>query len=230
MKNTIIFLIAVLLLTSCILSSDAECAKGVCIDVGFKGRIQEWGPATVVITVQSDHDISGVKVSLNPFPGMKIIRSLSAPEGAELISQSERNCVWQFDALGNVEYTITAEVEISPPIYTVIEEGDTAQYDIQASTQFPGIDFLVNQYSMHLDHLGREIKSGKTYGAEAPAYEPKTTITIMPGETTVNEPTPITPTPDPYLIATPSTVNYPVPPATAPETSPTEMVEPAAYP
>jgi hypothetical protein len=217
MKIKIIFLIAVLLLTSCSPGSEAECAKGVCIDVGFKGRIQEWGPATVVITVQSDHDVSEMGVSLFTLPGIKILRSLSAPEGAKLAFQDDRLYNWQFDALEDVEYTITAEVEIVPPSNTVIEEGDTAKYDIQGATYFPGVDILRKQHSVYLDHLGRETEPGKT-------------ITIMPWATDVIEPTPITPTPDPYMSATPTEISYPAPPAAAPEITTTEKAEPTAYP
>lgn len=227
MKKKIALLI-IILLVSCSPGSNAECLKGVCIDVEFKGRIQEWGAATAVITVQSDHDISGLVVGVFLLSGMKIIRPLSAPEGSEIIFQDDKLYNWQFNALADIEYTITAEVEIFPPPFPPMEEGDIATYDIQAMAHFPGVDILRKQHSIYLNYLGREVEPGKDYGAEAPAYEPKTTYTIMPGATDVIEPTPITPTPNPNITPTPTEVSYPAPVESL--SSPTERGEPTAYP
>jgi hypothetical protein len=225
-KTAIILIICILLLVACSPGGNGACEKGVCIDVGFRGRIQEWGTTTTLITITTDHDISGMKVSLLLFPNMSVIRSLSAPDGAEIIFQDERNLTWQFNVFADEEYTITAEIEILPPKYSVMTESDTAKYEIQASTQFPGVDFLPINYGFYLNYLGQEVEPGERYGAEGPAYILTEAITVMPGPTGVIEPTAITPTPR----ITPSATIDSYPPPVESMFSSTEEALPTGYP
>lgn len=208
-KNILVLLVGILVFSACGSGGKGSCEKGVCIDVGFRGRIQEWGTTTTLITITTDHDISGMKVSLLLFPNMIVIRSLSAPDGTEILFQDERNLTWQFNVFADEEYTITAEIEILPPKYSVMTESDTAKYEIQASTQFPGVDFLPINYGFYLNYLGQEVEPGERYGAESPAYILTDAITVMPGPTSVIEPTPITPTP--RITPTATIDSYPPP-------------------
>jgi len=226
-KIIMVLLVGILLFSACNPSSNGKCEKGVCIDVSFKERIQGWGTATVVITIESDHDITGMGVSLSlTATNMKIIRSVSIPDETELLFQDEKLYSWQFDAMKDIEYTITAEVEVLPPKYTVMQEDDTVVYDIQARVHFPEIDVLRTNYDLYLNYLGQEVEPGEKYGAEGPAYILTEAITVMPGPTGVIEPTVITPTPR----ITPSATIDSYPPPVESMLSSTEEAQPTGYP
>ena len=225
-KIIILFLVGILVFSACDLQKKGACAEGVCIDVGFRGRIQEWGTAIAVITIESDHDINGLGVSLSLVgSNMKIIRSISTPRGAELLFQEDKLYNWQFDALADEIYTITAEIEILPPKYSVMQEGDTAYYDIRASVYFPEIDVLGTTYNLYLNYLGQEVEPGN-HGAEEPVRNSTQVFTIMPTPTDSIEPTPITPTPQ----ITPSATIDSYPPPVESMFSSTEEALPTGYP
>jgi len=228
MKKSFVFLLlSVLIIAACSPGSSQACAEGVCIDVGFRGRVQEWGTAIVVINIESDHDINGVGISLTLIgSGMKIIRSVSSPAGTELLYQDEKSYDWQFDAMKDIEYTITAEIEVLPPKYTVMQEGDTAYYDIQANAFFPEIDILVTSYNLNLNYLGQEVDPGENHGAEEQVRNSTQVFTVMPTPTNTIEPTPITPTPR----ITPSATNDSYPPPVESMFSSTEEALPTGYP
>jgi hypothetical protein len=195
-KIIMVLLVGILVFSACSPGGNGACEKGVCIDVGFRGRIQGWGTAITVITIESDHDINGVEISLTIIASnIKIIRSVSTPEGTELLFQEDKLYQWQFDALANKIYTITAEIDISPSKYAVMEEGDIALYQIQANASCLDFDNLAKSHGVYLNYLGQEVEPGENHGAEEPAYILTDAITVMPTPTDTIEPTSITPTP-----------------------------------
>jgi hypothetical protein len=225
-KIIMVLLVGILVFSACEMRKKGVCEKGVCIDVGFRGRIQEWGTAIAVITIESDHDINGLGASLSLVgSNMKIIRSISTPGGAELLFQEDKLYNWQFDALADEIYTITAEIEILPPKYSVMQEGDTAYYDIQASVYFPEIDVLGTTYNLYLNYLGQEVEPGN-HGAEEQVRNSTQVFTVMPTPTDTIEPPPITPTPR----ITPSATIDSYPPSVESMFSSTEEALPTGYP
>jgi len=160
--------------------SGAECKDGICVSIKVEGAVQALKPATFVILVKTEKDISNLGISLYGDHTITILDVDKIPETAKIAYEDERSIDWWIDTKSGEEYKISGHVVLAKPTVSY----GIFNYGLIAAAGHPSISRVTDSVTIYLDADGNQVDENQAkmeLGTEFPiAPTPPPDLTIVP--------------------------------------------------